>query len=311
MSPTLRSLLTIVTVATVACRNLGPGRPSPTGDEYVPGQSYLGRHGNIEYLAGNAPLILSAPHGGTLRPSAIPQRSCGQNSSDLNTQDVARAIRSAYFAQFGKYPHVIINRLHRDRLDANRDSVEATCGNATAGEAWSDFHRFMGVAKARVVADLGRGFYIDLHGHGHAAQRLEIGYLLTGETLDLTDGELDTLSSEIDGSSVRTIARAQGAVPFAALLRGPTSLGTLFANRGFPAVPSAMDPSPRGAEYFRGGYNSQRHGCTDSGLICGVQIEANYNGVRDTPANRQRFAEATVGAVAEFLSRHWGLNLNP
>ena len=43
-----------------------PGDPTlaiPTGP-YVPGQSYFGRNNYIEYVAGNAPVIYSAPHGG-------------------------------------------------------------------------------------------------------------------------------------------------------------------------------------------------------------------------------------------------------
>jgi hypothetical protein len=276
----------------------------------VAGQSYLGRHDYVEYLAGNAPFIVSAPHGGSLRPAGIPVRGCGQNTMDLNTQETARAIQSAYFERFGKYPHVIINRLHRDRLDANRDSVEATCGSTLAGEAWEDFHRFMTSAKERVVADFGRGFYVDLHGHGHAIQRLEIGYLLPGATLDLPDAQLNGQPSLIDGSSVRTVAHAS-AVAFSTLLRGASSLGTLFHSHGFPSVPSSVDQSPSGAEYFSGGYNSQRHGCRDGGPICGVQIEANYAGVRDTPSNRTLFARATIEVVASFLATHWGLALAP
>lgn len=41
---------------------------------YVAGQSYFGRNGYIEYVAGNAPVILTAPHGGSLTPTGIPDR---------------------------------------------------------------------------------------------------------------------------------------------------------------------------------------------------------------------------------------------
>ncbi|MEV0690131.1 hypothetical protein [Streptomyces sp. NPDC050388] len=78
-------------------------------------------------MAGNLPVIFTAPHGGSLTPEDIPARSsatCGPKTvtqTDLNTQDLARQIQQAFFAKTGKYPHVVINRLARSRLDANRD----------------------------------------------------------------------------------------------------------------------------------------------------------------------------------------------
>ena len=47
---------------------------------YKAGQSYFGRNGYVEYIAGNTPVILSAPHGGALTPTTIPDRTasaCG------------------------------------------------------------------------------------------------------------------------------------------------------------------------------------------------------------------------------------------
>ena len=41
---------------------------------YVAGQSHLWRNGYVKYIAGNAPVILTAPHGGTLSPLSIPVR---------------------------------------------------------------------------------------------------------------------------------------------------------------------------------------------------------------------------------------------
>ncbi len=38
---------------------------------YVAGQSHLRRNGYVKYIAGNTPVIFTAPHGGTLSPSSI------------------------------------------------------------------------------------------------------------------------------------------------------------------------------------------------------------------------------------------------
>lgn len=287
-----------------------PTPPSPSPPTvYVPGQSYLGDKGYIEYVAGNAPVVLTAPHGGSDRPSALPARSCGTNVRDTDTQELARAIASAYHERFGRYPHVVINRLHRDRLDANRDSLEASCGNRAAGAAWREFHAFVDLAKARAEADHGRGFVVDVHGHGHAIQRVELGYLLSGSTLDQADAVVDGNASLADQTSIRAIARRPGSPPLSTVLRGPTSLGTLLAAGGYPAIPSRSDPGPMGAPYFTGGYITERHGCRGGGTTCAVQVESYFTGIRDRDATRTAFARVFTAALAQFLQGAWGLDL--
>jgi hypothetical protein len=290
---------------------------------YAPGQSYFGRNNYIEYIAGNAPVIYSAPHGGALTPSEIPDRTasrCGGSATtttDLNTIDLVRAMQSRHFARFGTYPHIIINHLARRKLDANRTAEEAACGDAEALIALGEWHDFVDVAKAAVLQATGRGWYMDMHGHGHSIQRLELGYLLTGAQLDLPDASLDANAAYEDTASMRTIS--EFAPPsFSALLRGASSLGTLYANNGFRSVPSAAEPGPDGNTYFSGGDNTRRHACgaeatayggTTAGNICGVQIEANYTGVRDNASNRDRFGDATAVVLEQYLATHWGLNL--
>lgn len=293
---------------------------------YTAGESFLGRNGYVEYLAGNSPVILSAPHGGDLRPSEIPDRSqdrCGgstRTGADLHTRELALELRDEFFERFGAYPHLVINHLHRGKLDANREIGEAACGDPEAENAWREFHAFLGLARSAVLEESGRGWYMDLHGHGHEIQRLELGYLLHGEQLDLPDATLDGNGAFEDTSSVRTVSEEDEGSSFSELLRGATSLGTLYAEHGFPAVPSASDPGPRAAPYFAGGYNTERYTCglragplggEPGGGLCGVQVEANFTGVRDTPADRERFARATVAVLDAFLSAHWEIQLDP
>ena len=296
--------------------------PIPAGP-YTPGQSYFGRSNYIEYLAGNSPVIYSAPHGGALTPSEIPDRSasiCGGSATcttALGTIVLVRAMQARHYARFGTYPHIIINHLARRKLDANRTAEEAACGDAEALISLTQWHDFINVAKTAVLQSSGRGWYMDMHGHGHSVQRLELGYLLSGAQLDLSNASLDANAAYEDTASMRTIS--ESAPPsFSELLRGPTSLGTLYANNGFPSVPSATVPGPGGDSYFSGGDNTRRHACgaeanafggTTGGNICGVQIEANYTGVRDNATNRDRFGDATAVVLEQYLATHWGLNL--
>ena len=320
--PTIRLRLLLIAFASTACAGMTTPKV-PNDPQYVPGRSYFGATNYVEYIAGDAPVILTAPHGGAVNPASIPDRTdarCGgtaTTTTDLNTIELVRAMQASYHARFGHYPHVVIANLSRRKLDANRTPPEATCGNAEADAAYREWHAFIDVAARAVLAAHGKGWYMDMHGHGHAIQRLELGYLLDGSALDGSDAALNTTRAFADTSSIRTIVRTSG-TSLATLLRGPDALGTLFAGNGFPAVPSASDPGPKGAAYFSGGDDTRRHACgaeatalggATDGNICGVQIETNFTGVRDNTTNRQRFGDVSALVLERFLITHWGLHL--
>ncbi len=278
---------------------------SAAGDStFTSGKSYFGRNNYIEYIAGNSPYIFSAPHDGFLTPAEIPDRTGNITTGhDSNVQDLIRRIGQTVFAREGRYPHIIICHLDRIKLDADREIVEAAQGNPYAIQAWKEYHSFIDTAAQQVQKNFGRGFYIDLHGYSsHPIQRLELGYLLSSTSLSLSDSELDKPAYG-NGSSIRTMIPTSG-MSFSQLLRGPRSLGSFFENRGYPAVPSEMQPNPGSSGYFNGGYNTQRHGSASGGPISGVQIECNMIGVRDSAESRKRFAEAVAEAVDYYTSMH-------
>jgi hypothetical protein len=275
---------------------------------FVPGQSCFGENNYIEYVAGNLPLILSAPHGGLLSPAAIPDRTCNGCSTvnDFNTQELARALSVALHERTGCYPHLVINRLHRRKLDANRDLLEAADGNPLAEQAWADFHQFLETAHFAVEDQSGKGFYIDLHGHAHTRQRLELGYLLSKSELQLSDTQLDANDYSWESSIEHLSGQNAGALSFSQLLRGTHSLGARLQVRGYPAVPSPADPFPQDADaYFNGGYNTARYSSFGGGRIDGVQIECNRTGIRDSLAQVERFADTLAVALIEYLQQHY------
>ncbi len=277
---------------------------------YSPDSLYTGAKGYIEYLPGTLPLIFAASHGGDLEPATIPDRSCPGcvTTTDLNTQELARQIRQALFERTGCYPHVVINRLKRTKLDANRDLAEAALGNPEAEQAWRDFHFFLEKAKAQIeTAQAKRGLFIDLHGHGHSIQRLELGYLLSAASLRQSDVALNA-PEIINQSSIRQLVidnRQQQA--HADLIRGAAGLGTLLEQEGYPSVPSLGDPAPKSGEaYFSGGYNTERHGSvTAEAKIDAIQIECNFQGVRDTEISREFFASALAKTLLAYLKEHY------
>jgi hypothetical protein len=278
---------------------------SAAGAEYQPGQTYFGRNRYIEYLAGELPVIISAPHGGRERPEEMPDRQDGTFAFDTNTQELARAVAEELHTRTGRWPHVIICRLNRRKVDCNREFAEAAAGNPLAEQAWHEFQGFIDAARAAVVKQHGRGLYIDLHGHGHTDQRLELGYLHSAEQLAVSDAELNSGPYAAE-SSLKAIA-ARGSVPYAELIRGPYSFGSLMEQHGFPCSPSPSNPHPK-APFFRGGYNTGRHG-RDAAPLAGLQIETYSRGVRDTHQSREKFAKALADTLEVYLSMHVGVQM--
>jgi hypothetical protein len=276
-----------------------------TAEYPVAGTTHFGRSQYIEYLAGDLPIIVSAPHGGIVVPAEIADRTTGTTVRDTNTEELARAIATALFTLTGRRPHLIICRLSRRKLDANREIVEAAQGNRFAERAWFEYHSFIESARRSVLREYGVGFYIDLHGHGHPIARVELGYLLTSAELGLSDGAIDQSAYE-NRTSIRTLSQRSPA-SFVEILRGPTSLGGLLQAHAIPAVPSLAHPDPDADPYFSGGYNTARHGSLDGGEISGVQIETHFPGLRDTGGNRATFALALAAALATYLEDHAGL----
>jgi len=279
-------------------------------NDYRPGQSYYGRRDYVEYIPGELPVILSSSHGGALTPREIPNRTYGVVRNDTNSLELTMAMRQALIDLTGRAPHVINSHLHRSKLDANREIVEAAQDNPYAEQAWEEFHDWIKVARATVAADYGKGMYFDIHGHGHDIDRLELGYLLTPEELNRPDNALNSLAVVAE-TSIRDLGRTSP-IPFSHLLRGSTSLGGLFAEEGVPSVPSPAAPGPGDAPYFRGGYNTREYGSfRDAEVISGIQIEHHYGGVRDTPDNRNAYAARAARVIREFMLEHYGFFEQP
>ncbi|MBU3679884.1 MAG: T9SS type A sorting domain-containing protein [Candidatus Kapabacteria bacterium] len=274
---------------------------------YTPGETYFGKDSLIEYQAGNIPLIISVPHGGHLTPANLPDRNCEGcvYGTDVSTQELAREIRDAFARQTGCYPHMVYNRLHRKKLDMNRDSITATDSNSITGDYWRNYHDFIDSAKARILTLNGKGLFIDLHGHGHTKQRTEFGYLLTKTNLLESDSAVNT-SKRINVSSVKNLVGTnRGGLSHAELIRGEKALGTLFANRGYPGVPSMQDPFPlTDDDYFNGGYNTYEYGSRLGGTIDAIQMEL-YSAIRTNATQRAAFADDFATVLRAYLQEHY------
>jgi N-formylglutamate amidohydrolase len=274
-----------------------------------PGVAYFDAEKYVEFTPGSLPIVLTSPHGGALKPKEVANRTEGVLGADRNTQELTREIQAEFLRRTGRPPHVIISLLHRSKLDPNREIKEAAQGDPRAEKAWHNFHNSIRAAVRNAVETHGFAFLIDIHGHGHEIDWVELGYGLSSTNLNQSDAKLD--ESGLDAvSTLNDIATAGHITSFAQVLRGPKSLGALLQARGYRVVPGPRDPGPGKNRYFNGGYIVRTY-ARDTKGVDGVQIEAHLRGVRDTPAERKAFAKALVDSMILFLEEHYRYAIVP
>ncbi|MFM7645271.1 MAG: hypothetical protein ACKO41_01010 [Sphingomonadales bacterium] len=261
----------------------------------------IDKEGWTSYLQGNMPLVISVPHGGTLNLSEIADRSCEDavTVTDSYTKELAIEVAD-YLQKFkGRSPYLIICNLIRKDIDQNRDKPEATCGDSRMEAPWEAFHDQIDEAIKEAVAQHGYCIYIDLHGHGHPEQRLELGYMLSDNELKEIYQTKTNFSKQHSLSNY--VTASEGKVQLHDLLFGPQAFGTLMAKEGFPSVPSAQDPFPQEEQkYFNGGYNTRRYTGVKYPQVVGWQIESNMKGVRDK-GGRPVFAAAFAKVISQYM----------
>ncbi len=260
----------------------------------------------IEVRCGTLPIILTVPHGGTLKPNNVLARRYGVTGTDANTAPLSEMIIEELETRYGGKPHAIFARLHRSRLDPNRDIKEAAQGEPTAEAAWHRFHENAQTACDSVMQKHGYGLLLDIHGHRHIDQRVELGYLIKGEPLKATDTELNADAALIASTSIRDLDK-RSPQSFAELVRGPQSLGGLLEARGFRSLPSTTKSYPAlMAGYFSGAYDITAHGSRDGGTVSAIQVECPWNNLRDRPENQRRFAKALAESLGVYFELHFG-----
>ncbi|MFM7672598.1 MAG: hypothetical protein ACKO6Q_08420 [Bacteroidota bacterium] len=257
--------------------------------------------GHTTYYPGNMPLVISVPHGGTWNLTEIKDRDCegAVTVTDRETKELAFDISDALSKYHGMRPYLIVCNITRKDVDQNREINEGTCGNPEMATPWLTFHEYIDSALVDAVRRFGNCLYIDLHGHGHPEQRLEIGYLIPDKKLAPFFDQTELVSDRT--TSLGNLLVRKEVSPLREWLFGEKSFGTRMAAKGFPSVPSQQDPYPKeGEKYFNGGYNTKRYTGVFYPNVFGWQIESNYKGVRD-PNGRSAFAMAFSDVITSFI----------
>lgn len=296
---------------------------------YGPGKSYTFKVQStsgefaiaIEYIAGDtkSKLILTSPHGGDLKPAFMHTRTknfvakTGDNDfgdtesfsgiSDSKTLELTVELADEIKRTTGLRPHIILNHLHRSKLDANRAMSLASQNDENAEEAWKAFHHYIDDAKQQVKKN-GDGLLLDIHGNAHRPQRTEVGLLIKGK--DFINENLEQFANN---SSVKAMVTS-GKATMTELIKGDFALGTLLNNNGVLATPSKSAPNPIDAQnfpdgrYFNGGYNTARHGSKFSGNISAIQLEFNGD-VRMNDTSRAVYVKSISKVISQFMLKYF------
>jgi hypothetical protein len=275
------------------------------------GQHSFGWRGWVEYVQGNLPIVLCAPHGGLLEPKEISVRKDGVLDGDKYTAELTCEMME-YFAQIygndveGKplVPHAIFCHLDRSRIDANRSKSE--CANDTlAFETWDYFHSFIEIAKRNALKSHGFVHVFDVHGNT-ASVKVMLGHLIRKVEFETSSEE--ELLRRLDQSSIRQLAATKKTKEEKlSLLLGENSLGYLLEKEGIPSTPVGQKPFNWGGEiFFNGGYNTWRHGSckTSEKRVNSTQIETPIH-LRENPNNRETFAKVFASAAHKFIKKNY------
>ncbi len=166
---------------------------------------------------------------------------------DSYTREISELLADRVMENYCKVPYVVINELHRSKMDANREKPEATFNDTVAMRAWDAFHDFILYAQERIQSQFGtvmnekgiegiRGLLFDVHGYAgfdwnatNGGSFTQWGYRLSKNTLDQdiycpvddrSSGTIGTLTHARDMASVGESLEC--------LVRGPKSLGQRF-----------------------------------------------------------------------------------
>jgi len=266
----------------------------------------------VEYVEGNSPIVLTAPHDGTHKPVEIPERTQGLKIRDMFTSNVAWSI-CEQSEEISK-PHLIVLRLHRSKLDVNRERSKAADKDSTdALEIYDLYHNSILSAIQKAVKVFGFALLLDVHGQGHRKDTIELGYLLNNRHLRSKDEDFETFCQGCSIRHINEIGKAPTPYTLSEVVRGGKSFGDLLMEKGFETIPSSKILHPcksRGdhvctkeCKFCSGAFTTRKY--SSMAKVCAIQVEipTELRWDRKQPLNDSIFqvAEAIKSSAQEYL----------
>ena len=265
----------------------------------------------VEYREGDCPVILTAPHGGTVTESFLTLRNTSNcpdpdfaTDLDYNTRELADEIDKAFFARTGHHPYMVISLIKRNHVDFNRQkSYAVPAGDTNIVKIYDAYHAYVTKAREAVSQQYGHGLLLDIHGQSHSDQ-IDLGYLLTVSKLNMSDETLDGGTYAASSSIAHLTRTNKEGLSFSKMLRGEKSFGAFLYKNGLECVPRPENLTPGSTPYFTGGYTTRQYGSSGGGVVDAIQCEFRYS-YRDTQSERLRCAAAVAKSIDEFTRTVW------
>jgi N-formylglutamate amidohydrolase len=244
--------------------------------------------GDLEELvmvqAGQLPVVLSAPHGGTLQIRGVePRQGAGMakgpsgffTGRDAGTSELAVALADAIEKRMGKRPYLVVSKVHRKYLDPNRPSGIAY-EDSDAAPVYQRYHGMLHRYCKEILEEHHTGLLLDIHGQGSSSKTLYRG---------TANGKTVARLKERFGESAHT---------------GEKSLFGTLDRLGWTVFPPMGDGKEQSG--FTGGYIVQTHGSHQPNGLDAVQLEfgADYR----SKTQREKTAEVLAQAVQEYLEEY-------
>jgi len=234
----------------------------------------------IVVQSGDLPMILSAPHGGSLAVEGVAERKGEKvdrfvRTKDMWTDQLTVKLADALEEKTGKRPYVVIAKFHRKYIDANR-RADLAYESPEAKPVYDSFHQAIASARREVLARWGRGMLFDVHGQASETEAIFRG----------------TQNGETTSHLVKRFGQEA--------LSGETSLFGLLAMEGISVIPN-LGPEHRETRYT-GGYIVRTYGSSLGGAMDAVQLELGRE--LRSPKNNGETVKKMASAIVAFSRRY-------
>lgn len=232
---------------------------------------------------GTLPVILSAPHGGTLKiPNTDPRRGEGLDKGargfftgrDTGTEELCLEVAKEIERVFHGKPYFVIARFHRRYLDPNRPA-KIGLEDPDAQPVYDQYHQTLAKFCREVRDRHHRGLLLDIHGQGSAKDTVFRG---------TQNGKTVSLLRERFGEPAHN---------------GSASLLGTLRELGWKVHP---DGEGREQSGFTGGYIVQTYGSHQGTGIDAIQLE--FGGDYRATERRTATAGTLVKALQTYSERY-------
>jgi N-formylglutamate amidohydrolase len=235
---------------------------------------------------GEAPVIISAPHGGRVRIPGATERSKGVKVLDTNTAQLALLVSQRLTERLGRRPSLVVAHFSRKDADANRAPEPGPDDEAFASPAakacYDAYHAALRACVDESKATFGtRVLLVDIHGQARMPEAIVRGTR--------------------QGSSMAHLVAEHGHD----VIDGPRSIVGLLAAKGYVVEPplrsqvasgEPVPDAPRRERFFAGGWITERYGAARDDGVNAIQLEFG----RMRVDSLEKTARDAADAIAEF-----------